>query len=126
MQCTHTQLSYVYIYTFIFSHCCTPDATGWVKKVSELEYAKQGGTFGGSGKEPAVSVPTMSKQPWWKPKHKALSSRAQETGDDETFASTATETPTSARVAPIALVSTVVAISVYSTHLYFRNRDLIM
>jgi hypothetical protein len=35
------------------------------------------------------------------PKHKALSTRAQETGDDETFASTATEAPTSARVALI-------------------------
>ena len=122
----HSHPTFLRIYVCIFSHCCTPDATGWVKKVSELEYAKQGGAFGGSGKERAVSnVPAMSKQPWWKPK-KALSTHEKETGDDESVNSTATEAPTSAPVTRIALVSTVVALSVYNTHLYFRNRDFIM
>jgi hypothetical protein len=117
----HSHLTFlcIYLYIRIFSHYCTTDATGWVKKVSELEYAKQGGAS-------AVSVPAMSKQPWWKPKHKALSTHYQEMGDDETVPSTATEAPTSAPVTRIALVSTVVALSVYNTHLYFRNRDFIM
>jgi ribosome-associated toxin RatA of RatAB toxin-antitoxin module len=36
------------------------DSTGWVKKVSELEYVKQQGDV---GRQPAASVPAMSKQP---------------------------------------------------------------
>jgi ribosome-associated toxin RatA of RatAB toxin-antitoxin module len=92
------------------------DATGWVKKVSELEYVKQ---KGGVGKEPAAALPAMSKQPWWKPR-KAPSADDQETGNDETVA-TATEAPTSVRATRIALVSTVVALSAYNVHLYFSQ-----
>jgi hypothetical protein len=96
------------------------DATGWVKKVSELEYAKQ---QGGAGNKPAVSVPAaMKKQPWWKPK-KVLSTHVPEMGDDETVATTATaKAPTSVRATRIiALVSTVVALSAYNVHLYFSQ-----
>jgi hypothetical protein len=100
----------------LFSHCCTLDATGWVKKVSELEYAKQGG----AGKEPAISLPALSKEPWWKPK-KALSTHYQETGNDETIAGTATEPSTAVRVTRIAMVSTVVALSAYNAHLYIST-----
>jgi hypothetical protein len=93
------------------------DATGWVKKVSELEYSKQ---QGGAVTKPAAStVPAMSKQPWWKPK-KALSIDDQETGNAETIA-TAKEAPTSVRATRVALVSTVVALSAYNVHLFFSQ-----
>ena len=94
------------------------DATGWVKKVSELEYSKQQRS---AGMKLAVSnVPAISKQPWWEPK-KALSNDAQETGNDETVA-TAKKAPTSLRATRlIALVSTVVALSAYNVHLYFSQ-----
>jgi hypothetical protein len=114
-QCTHTDFLVCIIN--VFSLCCTTDATGWVKKVSELEYAKQGG----AGKEPAVSAPAMSKRPRWEPKNMGLFTHDQETGDDETVASTAMEAPTSARATRIGLVSTVVALSAYNVHLYFSK-----
>jgi hypothetical protein len=98
------------------------DATGWVKKYSEIEYAKQGAKPAGS------ALPAMIKQPWWKPKpkKKALSTDDPQTGsDDETAGTgtttTSTEAPLSVRATRIALVSTVVALSAYNVHLYFSQ-----
>jgi hypothetical protein len=88
------------------------DATGWVKKYSELEYAKQSGG-GGGGKNQAAG-----KQSWWKPKTTLTSS--EETRKETTVTGTRAPT-TSVRVTRIALVSTVLALFMYNVHLYFSQ-----
>jgi hypothetical protein len=104
------------------------DATGWVKKFSELEYEKQGGDKAAVAQvESSSSVaPENKKHFGWFGSKKS----AEESTDDETCDEASVESSTSTSVAATtekeeiglkryALMLSVVALSFYNVHLYF-------
>jgi hypothetical protein len=106
--CVYNQSDLLVLLLTIVTRCCYSDATAWVKKYSEIEYAKQGG--GGGTK----SVPAK-KHHWW--------NRSKRAADDPSTTSELwnDEPNTPVRITRVALVSTVLALLFYNLHLYFSQ-----